>query len=112
MLFFLAQHSCVLDYMCKNDTQGIEYVLVLGISVPFSGECCFLYSSAVYHHCTSLTRILFQCRVAYPQLMSNICEAQATAADAYSLFWTTKPLLYKAKKYADLSCPQLAAGGK
>lgn len=52
---FLAQHSYVLDYICTNDTQGIQYVLVLGISVTFSGEFCFLYSSAVYHHCTSLS---------------------------------------------------------
>lgn len=62
------------------------------------------------HHC--LSRVLFQCQVAYPQLMSNIWEAQAKAADPYSPFWITKHLLCEAKKYTDLSCPQLAAGGK
>lgn len=53
--YFLAQPCCVLDYICTNDTQGIQYVLVLGISVTFSGEFCFLYSSAVYYHCASLS---------------------------------------------------------
>lgn len=37
--FFLAQRSCVLDYMCRNDAQGIEDFLLLGILLDLVTNC-------------------------------------------------------------------------